>query len=198
MPVATSQRRTVLSQDPEARVLPSGLKATLDTQFVCPSKARRERAGGDVPEAHRLVIGPGGEGVAIGAEGDARHPIRMSLEGAEGGAGGDVPEAHGVVIGPGGEGLAVGAEGDAPHRFVCPSKARRERAGGDVPEAHGLVIGPGGEGLAVGAEGDAPTPNSYVPRRRGGSVPVATSQRRTVLSWDPEARVLPSGLKATL
>ena len=114
MPVATSQRRTVLSEDPEARVLPSGLKATLHTRSVCPSKARRERAGGDVPEAHRLVSGPGGEG------------------------------------------------------------------------------------LAVGAEGDAPTPNSYVPRRRGGSVPVATSQRRTVLSSDPEARVLPSGLKATL
>ena len=84
MPVATSQRRTVLSSDPEARVLPSGLKATLDTASVCPSKARRERAGGDVPEAHRLVIGPGGEGLAIGAEGDARHRIRMSLEGAEG------------------------------------------------------------------------------------------------------------------
>src|SRR5262249_42925714 len=39
-PEDTSQRRTVLSQDPEASVVPSGLNTTLCTQFICPSKAR--------------------------------------------------------------------------------------------------------------------------------------------------------------
>jgi hypothetical protein len=39
---------------------------------------------------------------------------------------------------------------------------------------------------------------SVCPEKARREVAVATSQRRTVVSSDPEARVVPSGLKATL
>src|ERR1700679_563511 len=88
----------------------------------------------DVPEAHGLVIGSGSEGLAIGAEDYAPHPIRMYLEGAEGAAIADVPEVHGLVIGPRGEGLAIGAEGDALNRSRVtvgrPDRLPRDR----IPE----------------------------------------------------------------
>ena len=67
----------------------------------------------------------------------------------------------------------------------------------EVPEAHGLVPRAAREGLAIGAEGDGVNPESVWPSRRACSRPLARSQRRTVLSDEPLARVLPSGLKAT-
>ena len=42
-PVETFQRRMVLSREPEAMVLPSGLNATLQTSPVWPSRTRRMR-----------------------------------------------------------------------------------------------------------------------------------------------------------
>ena len=65
-----------------------------------------------------------------------------------------------------------------------------------IQNPHGLVLARGGESAAVGAEGHAPDQVGVAPeqwldqaRRR---IPVFT-----VLSWLAEARVRPSGLKAT-
>ena len=131
----------------------------------------------DVPEgaadvAAHLVAAVGGEGGPAFGAGE---------EDGEAAGGGQVPEAEGAVGGGGGEGEAVGAKGDAQHPILMSLEGSEGAAGGDVPEAHGLVIGPGGEGSAIGAEGDAPHPFSC-PSKARSWLPVATSQRRTVLS----------------
>jgi hypothetical protein len=42
LPVATSQRRTVLSRLPDATILPSGPNATLVIESLCPAAVHRE------------------------------------------------------------------------------------------------------------------------------------------------------------
>lgn len=71
--------------------------------------------GLDLPNAYRLVEGPRGEDVAVGAEGDAESVVgvaRERLDEAGPAAGGEVPDADGAVVGGGGEEAAVGGEGE--------------------------------------------------------------------------------------
>ncbi len=67
LPVAASQRRRVLSKEPETRRLPSGLKATDCTRSVCPwrggpmglpvAASQRRRVLSPEPETRRLPSG---------------------------------------------------------------------------------------------------------------------------------------------
>ena len=63
--------------------------------------------------AHRLAEGPGGEDIAMGAEGDAEGVVgvaRERLDEAGPSADGEVPDADGAIIGGGGKEAAVGGE----------------------------------------------------------------------------------------
>ena len=82
-----------------------------------------------------------------------------------------------------------------------PLQGRSSAArGGHIPQPHGLVLTRRGEGLAVGAEGDAIDTASVCPSQ-GRAAGLAGWPRPTAARSCPrlaEARVLPSGLKATL
>ena len=65
LPVAASQSFTVLSREPEARVFPSGLHATLETESSVPLQGRQQFARGGLPELHRPVIRTRGQGLSI-------------------------------------------------------------------------------------------------------------------------------------
>jgi WD40 repeat protein len=107
-----------------------------------------------IPNAHGIVAGGRGEGLAVGPPGDGGDALSMAFESAEKSSRGGVPEAHGVVIGGGGEDLAVGPPGDGVDALGMAFESAEESSGGRVPEAHGVVIGGGGEGLAVRPPGD--------------------------------------------
>ena len=70
-------------------------------------------------------------------------------------------------------------------------------ARGHLPQLDGLVPTARGQGLPIGTEGHTVTHSAW-PLRVAQLPPVATSHSLMVLSPLPEARVCPSGLKATL
>ena len=116
--------------------------------------------------------------------------------GGAGLAGRRVPQPHRLVPARGGEGLAVGAEGHRRHPALVPLEGGAGLAGRRVPQPHRRVAACGGEGLAVGAEGHG-VHRVLVPLEGGAGL----AGRRVPQPHRPvepaEARVLPSGLKAT-
>ena len=77
-PLATSQRRMVLSADPDARSVPSGPKATLLTQPECPSSVASRSPLATSPKAYRcFTVTPRSQARAVRAEGDAVDLARM-------------------------------------------------------------------------------------------------------------------------
>ena len=101
--------------------MPSGLKATLITP-AADARSGGHPGAGRLATSHSLMVlssTPGGQGLAVGAEGHAQTPILVPGQGGAAGlAGGHVPEPDGLIIAPGGQGLAVGAEG---HGWLhCP------------------------------------------------------------------------------
>jgi hypothetical protein len=71
--VATSQSLIVLSPDPEARIFPSGEKAT-ELTVRMPGEGAELLPCGHVPELDRFVIGPGGEDLPVRGEGHRATP----------------------------------------------------------------------------------------------------------------------------
>ena len=94
--LATSQRTTVLSALPMARVLPLGTEGNARHRTrVCFERLTYRLTAGDIPENHRAVEAAGGKGFTIGAEGNALHAIRMCFEWlAERLAAGNIPEDY--------------------------------------------------------------------------------------------------------
>jgi hypothetical protein len=108
----------------------------------------------------------------------------------------DVPEEDCAVSGPGGEDLPVRGEGHRVDPVRMPGEGAELPSRGHVPELDRLVIGPGGEDLPVRGEGHREDPvrmpgeGAELPSR--GHVPELDR-----LVPDPEARIFPSGEKAT-
>jgi hypothetical protein len=75
----------------------------------------RERAaalsGGGVPQGGSFVFAGGGDGFAIGAEGDSGD-LGLVRERGAALSGGGIPQGGSVVFASGDDGLAIGAEGD--------------------------------------------------------------------------------------
>ena len=113
--------------------------------------------GPNLPHAHRLVEGPRGEDVAMGAEGDAKGVVgvaRERLDKACPAADGEVPDADGAVIGSGGEEAAVGGEGEVGDALSMACELRNGGEIGGRPHAKKLVGGGGGEKAAIRGELD--------------------------------------------
>ena len=160
---------TVSPQPPPlARVWPSGLNATLQTDSVWPS-----RVCWRVPVAmfHRRTmlsqpplarVWPSGLNATL--QTDSVWPSRVCWR---------VPVA-GVfhrgrfVTAATGQGLAVGAECHAPDRFRMAFQGVPEGACGRVPQADGIVAAATGQGLAVRAECYAFTRTCGLSRCAGG------------------------------
>ena len=196
-PVAASHSRTVLSPLPEARRVPSGLNATLDTvSGVAGQRLADGLAGGGVPQPHRLVGAAGGDAGAVGAERHAASPrpvwpvsgwpmgwpvaashSRTVLS--------SLPEARRVPSGL--NATLHTASGVAGQRLADGL------AGGRVPQPHRLVGAAGGEARAVGAERHARTPRPVWPVSgwpiglAGGRVP---QPHRAVAAAGGEARAV--------
>ena len=66
-----------------------------------------------------------------------------------------------------------------------------------VPQPHRLILTARGQGLPIWAEGHGGDPILMAPEDGGRRGRWRRSHSRTVLSSLPEARVCPSGLKAT-
>src|SRR5688500_269529 len=71
------------------------------------------RRGSGIPDADRAVGARGGQALAVGAEGDLVHGVRMAAEGEQFAGAGWVPDLDGPVSRAGGQALAVGAVGNA-------------------------------------------------------------------------------------
>ena len=84
-------------------MVPSGEKATDQTIAACPTSVWRRRRMvhvGDVPDPHRPVPAPRGQGPAIARERDGPDLGRVSRELGEIPAGGHVQERHGRAAPP--------------------------------------------------------------------------------------------------
>src|SRR5262249_41863037 len=66
----------------------------------------------DVPQPHSAGVPAGGEGAAVGREGDGADPLVLGTEGVDQLAADDVPEADGSVAAGRGEAVPIGGEGD--------------------------------------------------------------------------------------
>ena len=96
-----------------------------------------------------------------------------------------------------GQSLSIRTPGNAANRVGVPLQGAQQLARGGLPELHRLVTRTRGQGLSIRTPGNAK--NALVcPCKVASSLPVAVSQSFTVWSSEPEARVFPSGLQATL
>ena len=156
-------------------------------------QARRLLAARHIPEPYRAIKRPRGEARPVRAE---RHrsdrnaitfqtrcllPARRS-------------QSRTVVAR--GEARPVRAERHRQDPTAMTLQACRLLAACHVPQPHRGFIRARGEARPVRAERHRQDPAPW-PSRRAVSFPLATSHRRTVLSWAPEARRIPSGLNAT-
>jgi len=129
------------------QVLPSGLKATLDTPPVCPR--RGSPSGWRVPTSHSTVpstpaeasVLPSGHPAAVPAQ---RLAQRLACR--------HIPQ-HGCDLACRGQRLAVRAEGHARHSARVPAQGLTQRLPlPDVPQPHRSVIACRGQHLAVRAK----------------------------------------------
>ena len=192
VPVATSQSRVMPSRLDDARVAPSGEKATASIASAMPFERVADRARGQVPDLHGPVERAGGQRLAVGRERHAGDRAGVPGEGRPLGGLGDVPERHRGVAAARGERLAVGRERHARDRAGVARPAWPALAGGEVPELDDLAVAAGGQGLAVGAEGQG------ADRSGGVAKPPPDLMGRRVPEGDvglpvAVATVLPSG-----
>ena len=92
--VWASQRRMVLSSEPEASSLPSALKATRADLVGVPAQDGDRGACGDVPEADGPVYSGGGEQAAVGMKSHVNGALLVSLESGDLPPRGHVPKPH--------------------------------------------------------------------------------------------------------
>ena len=86
VPAARSQTLRVVSKEAETAWRPSGARATVVTEPLCPSRAVDAGARGQIPDLEGLIIG-GRDGVAaVGSEGHGLDPVSVSLQGVDAGA----------------------------------------------------------------------------------------------------------------
>src|SRR5262249_56876353 len=95
----------------------------------------------------------GGEGRAVGREGQAEDGALVALEPANLLARGGVPQPDEVVPVRGGQRLAVGRKGQVIDGLALPSEVAELLAGAQVPQPQHANVFPRGQGLAVGREG---------------------------------------------
>ena len=110
-PLAGSQSWTTPSAEAEASTLPSA-ESTRDRTFAFDARERLgSELGGDVPELELAVAPAGGQGLAVGRQGQRRErtEVRPGLEGLQV-AVGHVPAAERAVVAAGEQGASVGQE----------------------------------------------------------------------------------------
>ena len=175
----------VTCQEPEgAAHLVAAIGGEGGPAFGAREKDGEAAAGGDVPQADGVVIRPGGEGLAVGAESVLVTP---SLCPSKTRTNVPVATSHRRTV------RSSDRRRECCHRgwarllvttLSCPSKVWMEGAGSLLTShgAHGMVRGTGGEGVTIGAEGHAHHPSSYVPRRCQGRCLWRPSKPRTVWS----------------
>ncbi len=81
-----------LSQLADARVLPSGLQATLNTTPVWPWQRAQRLPAGRIPQPDRFVVTRGGQGLAVRAPGNAVHTAAVALRVRSGLPAGRIPQ----------------------------------------------------------------------------------------------------------
>ena len=154
--MATSQSLSVLSLLPEASVLPSGLKATALTELLWPSRVASSFWRGDIPELEGVVATAGGEGLAIGTEGDGTDRAAMAFEGSQQFPGWRTSHSLRMFSPTArGEGLAIGTKGHGIDQAAMAVEGGQEFLSGHIPELEGVVVTARGEGFAIGTEGDS-------------------------------------------
>ena len=109
-------------------------------------------AGVGVPDFDRLVLAAGGDGLAVGAEGEAPDAVGVAGVAAQGASGVGVPDDDGAVGAGGDDAPAVGAEGDGLDDLAVTESAVAEEAG-DVVGQSGRQAGQVPAGLAEGVGG---------------------------------------------
>lgn len=120
--------------------------------------------------------------------------VRVELAGIEATEPDDVPEAAAQIARH-----AVATCRSERDPGVAHGVERREALGAiDVPEAHRAVVGTRRKEPSVRGLKATLITVPVCPRSLAGGVPVSTSHTRTVASYDPVARRLPSGLNVTL
>ncbi len=133
LPVETCQSLTLPSPPAEAKVLPSGAKATARMAHPSPARrgssfpvavSQRRRCGPPTPAGEEPILSRGQE-PAVGREGEAVDGISQ-FQPAQLFPRGEVPEAYRPVVAAGDERLAIRREGQAGDPPVVTEEAAAE------------------------------------------------------------------------
>ena len=153
------------------------------------------------PEPRRVILAPGHESLAVGAEGDGADPPLVPIGRADGLAGVCIPELRRSVSLPVTTLLPLGrSNATALTGPPCRRGLPMRPSGGRVPEPRRAILAAGENGLPVGAEGDG-LDRAIVLQEigdgiSGGCVPdLRTAFILTVIA--PGEDGLPVGAKAT-
>ena len=150
---ATSHSLMVLSSLAEARVLPSGEKATESTASACPVRVARSWP---VSTSHSLmVLSPLAEARVLpsGEKATELTAIGMPCQGSALLAGLRIPQLDGLILACRGQGLAVRGKGHRVNRAGMPGQGGALLAGLRIPQLDGLILACRGQGLAVRGKG---------------------------------------------
>ena len=150
--LARFHSRIFLSLPAEASVLPSGLKARVETPAVCPSSVP---AFLPLAMSHSLMFESWlaeAERFAVGAERHARDRRAVPLQRGRAFAAGDIPQPDTAIQAPRGNRLAIRAEGDRRNPAGVPGERGGDFVRSGVPQFHSMVVASGGNRFAIRAE----------------------------------------------
>ena len=162
-----------------------------------PLQGAQQFARRGLPEFHCVVTRTRGQGLSIRAPGYAINVGSVPLQGPQQLARRGLPELHCLVTRTRGQSLSIRTPGYACNLVSMPLQGAQQLARRGLPELHRVVKRARGQGLSSGLQATLLTV-SICPCKVLSNLPVAASQSFTVWSREPEARVFPSGLQATL
>jgi hypothetical protein len=177
-PLATSHNLMVLSHAPDdASVRPSGAKATLNTESLCPLSVRTSRP---LATSHNLMVWSDDPDASVrpsGAKATLHTERRVPAQRPHLAPTRHIPQFDGLVR-PRCQRPPIGRKGDARHRTRVPAQRPHLAPTRHIPQFDGLVPRPRRcQRPPIGRKGDALTQG---PCARSASAPRAHSPHPTI------------------